>query len=253
MMEIFYEKRKKSVPHADKTNESFLDGRIGFWGNVKDVDSTLNCVGVVSDTGNYYPSIPVISEEWVYYNKDLDYVPSSRNLPPIDARVFVLMPTRTITGAFVLCSGYAGGESCTRALFSDKNDKNKNNAIKERISQGGWKTKEYYADGNRIIQSNDGNIEIHLNLTDNDDDNLEKEVLIKAWNNTIKINNDGIEVKDKNNNKVVSKNSGLEITDKNENIIKMKQNVLNMKVKNGSEIQMDATTVNINNHLVVTK
>ena len=104
------------APHLPEGN--FLAGRIGFWALVTDVNSINNTVTVISDTGFEYPNIPVMSNEWVTVDDSKDYIPSTRNLPPKNSRVFVLTPTYTATGAFVLCSGFSRGDENIRTLWA---------------------------------------------------------------------------------------------------------------------------------------
>lgn len=185
--------KAESVPLE---NSSYRDGCVGFWGNVIGIDTEELAVDVQACTGMKYRGIPCISKEWVVYNESKDYVPGERDLPPLNSRVFVFMPTHTLSGAFVLCSGFARGEPSVRNLFA-KNETEKEDfrTIKEHISQGGWKEKEFADNGNKIFESNDGNILINLVAADDSKNGLEKEVSIKAWDQTIKINKDGISIK----------------------------------------------------------
>ena len=87
-------------------NNNYLAQRIGFWGLVSAQNSLNNTVTVISDTGYELKNIPVFSSEWVTVDDNKNYIPSTRNLPPVKSRVFVLTPTYTAVGAFVLCSGF---------------------------------------------------------------------------------------------------------------------------------------------------
>ena len=170
------------------SRSSFLESRIGFWGNVENVNSQNNTVDVVADIGFLYRNIPVMSHEWVNATDSKDYVTAERNLPPVGARVFVLTPTRTITGAFVLCSGYARGEEDTHTLYA-KNDseQEEKNAVREKVTQGGWTVKEDYANGNSSFTSQDGNIAVNINPVENSDKGQTKEVSLAAWDNVISV------------------------------------------------------------------
>ena len=129
-------------------NDNYLDGRIGFWALVKEVNSINNTVTIISDTGYVYPNVQVKSDEWVTVDNNKDYIPSQRNLPPVNSRVFVLTPTKSITGAFILCSGFSRGDENIRKLWasgdSELNDKNN---CRETKTQGGWDITEEYANG----------------------------------------------------------------------------------------------------------
>ena len=205
------------APHLPKGN--FLGGRIGFWGIVKEVNSLNNTVTVVSDTGYEYPNIQVKSDEWVTLGKD--WIPSTRNLPPVKSRVFVLTPTFTAVGAFVLCSGFSRGDENIRTLWAaNKNELENKNNCRETKSQGGWDVTEEYKNGNFKAVSDDGKIEITVNPAEDSQKSQSKEVTIKAWDNTIVINADGISVTDKNKKKIITSNGGISIKDDNTDVIK---------------------------------
>lgn len=182
------------------SKSSFLDSRIGFWGNVEKVNSQNNTVDVTADIGFLYRNIPVMSHEWVNATDNKDYVTAERNLPPVGARVFVLTPTRTITGAFVLCSGYARGEEDTHVLYA-KNDSEQaeKNAVREKVTQGGWTVKEDYANGNSSFTSQDGKIAVNVNPIENSNKGQSKEVSLTAWNNEVHITESGITISIPNN------------------------------------------------------
>lgn len=203
MASVNIQKVRKNSEGRDFENSSPYSNRIGFWGTVDAVNSSTNRVTVISETGITYPGIPVYSSEWVNADDNKDYVTGSRNLPPVGARVFVLMPTRTVTGSFVLCSGYALGESKTRNLFAaEKNKIEKLNTIKEKITQGGWNITENYENGNIQLLSKDGNIKTELNLEEDNSDSEnrhKKGVVITAFESVITVNEDGIKIESKNN------------------------------------------------------
>lgn len=240
------------APHLPEGN--FLKNRIGFWGIVKDVNSLNNTVTVVSDTGFEYPNIQVKSDEWVTLDKD--YVPSTRNLPPKKSRVFVLTPTFSAVGAFVVCSGFSRGDENIRSLWAkNKNELEDKNNCRETITQGGWDITEEYKNGNFkavSISTDEGKIEITLNTTKDDNKSQPQEVSLKAWGNNIVITKDGISLVDKNNNKIDSTSDGIKVTDKNSNVLEMKSNEVDIKVgSNGSTIVATNSSVKINNHLEV--
>lgn len=200
-------------------NYSYMDGRIGFWGNVEDVDSNKMRASVRSDTGVLYVGIPFTSREWVSVTDN--FVTGERYLPQKGARVFVLMPTETITGAFILCSGYAAGDSDTKKIFSDKNNIEKNNNIYERITQSGWKFKEFYKTGNIEFISPDNVLSLEINVSDDSEESKEKGTEIVISGNTIELTDNGLILTDKNNNIIEMKSSGITITDVNNNVIDM--------------------------------
>lgn len=174
----------KHKPQTPLANDSFLDDRVGFWGNITDVDSTKNRVRVLADTGFEYVGLPVASFEWV--NKNSNNVSGSRNLPPIGSRVFVFTPTKTITGAFVLCSGYAAGDVETHNLYADESQKDEKNTIREKISPSGWNESENYTNGIKTIESLNGKIKAELDPNSS--------ITITGWNHVITINENGIQL-----------------------------------------------------------
>ncbi|MCR5436121.1 MAG: hypothetical protein K6E97_03545 [Treponema sp.] len=217
-------KRRVHYINADThpvENSNFLANRIGFWAIVKEQNSLNNTVTVVSDTGYEYGNIPVVSGEWVTVDDNKQYVPSTRNLPPKNSRVFVLTPTYSASGAFVLCSGFTRGDENIRELWAKDNSEleDKNNS-RETRTQGGWDITEEYANGNFSAISNDENIKFNVNTTENTQKSQPKEVSVTAWGNTIIINENGITITDANNKKIITSNSGVSIKDDNTDIIK---------------------------------
>lgn len=185
--------RKKKADSVPLKNDSYRDDCIGFWGNVIGIDTESLSVDVQACTGMKYKGIPCISQEWVVYDKNKNYVPAERDLPPLNSRVFVLMPTHTLSGAFVLCSGFARGEPSVKGLFAkNETEKEEYRTIKEHITQGGWKEKEFAETGNKTLESEDGNISVNIITKDDNQKGIKKEVSIKAWNQTVKINADGV-------------------------------------------------------------
>ena len=211
-----------NAPSHPLHNENYMKGRIGFWAIVKEVNSLNNTVTVISDTGFEYPNIQVMSSEWVTVDDNKDYIPSERNLPPVNSRVFVLTPTFTAVGAFVLCSGFSRGDENIRTLWAaNENELEDKNNCREIKTQGGWDITEEYSNGNYKAVSNDGKITINANTTEDSDKEQKKEISLNAWDNVITVNEDGITVTDKSGNKIESTSDGLKLTDKNKNVINM--------------------------------
>lgn len=239
------------APHL--ANSNYLKNRIGFWGIVKDVNSLNNTVTVISDTGYEFTNIQVKSDEWVTLNDKKDYVPSTRNLPPKNSRVFVLTPTYTAVGAFVLCSGFSRGDENIRDLWAkDESDLEEKNNSRETKTQGGWNITEEYSNGNFTAKSNDEDIEININPVEDTQKSQKKEISLIAWENEIIINEDGIEIKDANNNKIEATSNGLTVTDSNKNKIEFSSNGIKLINNKNNIIEMGASSVKINNHLEVT-
>ena len=246
-------KTNAEAPHLN--NDSYLKNRLGFWALVKDVNSKNNTVTVVSDTGFEYSNIPVKSDEWVTL-KD-NYIPSQRNLPPKNSRVFVLTPTFTAVGAFVLCSGFSRGDENIRTLWAanDNELEDKNNS-RETKTQGGWDITEEYANGNYKAASNDENIVFQANPVQDDDKSQNKEISLNAWGNTIVINEDGIAVTDANNNTVEATSDGIIIKDKVDNkynTIQLSDSGISITDINGNKIELTliGTSPNQKNQLTI--
>lgn len=246
-------KTNAEAPHLN--NDSYLKNRLGFWALVKDVNSKNNTVTVVSDTGFEYSNIPVKSDEWVTL-KD-NYIPSQRNLPPKNSRVFVLTPTFTAVGAFVLCSGFSRGDENIRTLWAanDNELEDKNNS-RETKTQGGWDITEEYANGNYKAASNDENIVFQANPVQDDDKSQNKEISLNAWGNTIVINEDGIAVTDANNNTVEATSNGIIIKDKFDNkynTIQLSDSGISITDINGNKIELTliGTSPNQKNQLTI--
>lgn len=174
-------------------NEAYFDNRIGFWGRVTFIDSENMTCSVLSDTGFEYKNIPVVTKEWISENEN--YISAERNLPPINAVVFVLMPTHTISGAFIFCSGYARGNDNLKTLFSEDYNKEDKATIREKKTCSGWSVKENYESGNLSLLSHNENIQIKINPNDDEKHNEGKQILIKAWNSEIQITEKGISIK----------------------------------------------------------
>ena len=243
-------KTNATAPHLPEGN--YLQNRIGFWALVKDVNSINNTVTVISDTGFIFPNIPVISNEWVTVDDSKDYIPSTRNLPPKNSRVFVLTPTYTATGAFVLCSGFSRGDENIRTLWAaDENELEDKNNCRETKTQGGWDITEEYKNGNFKAESNDGKILFTVNPVKDSEKSQDKEVTLTAWDNVITVTENGLSVTDKNGNKIEATSNGIKVTDKNNNIVETTSSGMKLTDKNNNVIEMGTSSVKINNNLEV--
>lgn len=231
-----------ALPPVNSSN--YLANRIGFWGLVIDQNSLNNTVTVVSDTGYELKNIPVFSSEWVTVDNNKNYIPSTRNLPPKNSRVFVLTPTFTAVGAFVLCSGFSRGDENIRTLWAaDNNELQDKNNSRETKTQGGWDITEEYANGNYSVKSNDEKIVFTANTTQDDNKSQVKEVSLSAWDNIITVNEDGISITDKNDNKIEATSDGLKVTDAKENVIEGNNNGISITDKNKKKIILSSSGV----------
>lgn len=189
---VFTKVRKDALPNPKQT-KTYLDGRIGFWGNVHDVDAKTGKVTVVADTGQTIPGLPIASAELV--NAGDEFLSGTRKLPKKGTRVFVLMPTGTLTGAFILCSGFTPGEPNEQKLFAkDDTEANKIKDVAETVTQSGWNEKEFYKNGNVVYQSKDEKIKISVILSDDNENSLKKSVSVEAWGQKITIDDKSMKI-----------------------------------------------------------
>ncbi|MDR1904036.1 MAG: hypothetical protein LBQ88_17335 [Treponema sp.] len=136
----------RKVPHS----RPYLN-RYGAWGYVEKVYSGDHSADVFLDIGTYLKRCPVSSGEWVVPGEE--YTSGERNLPPVGARVFVLMPYGNITydGCFVLCSGFIVTDKPEKEAFmEDEKEKSR-----KRVKPGNWKELYDYTTGTHEIVSPD--------------------------------------------------------------------------------------------------
>ena len=167
---------------------------IGFWGHVTQLHSESLTVDIVADNGFEYFYVPVVSKEWV--NDETNS--GSRDLPPEGSSVFVITPTKTIQGAFVLCSGFAKTQPAESAEFvaastSQSDIEKANNSIKK-IATTGWVIEKNRENGNLSFVSNDENIFVDVVMEDDSTISIKKNITITAWNNVIKLDEDGVSI-----------------------------------------------------------
>lgn len=239
-MEINFVKQRKDAERNPLENTSYMKDAIGFWGNVCDVDSTINSVDVISDTGIKYQGIPVISKEWVNKDKDQEYTTGSRNLPPYGARVFVLTPTHTASGAFVLCSGYAKGDTKKQTLYATKDesgeDKKEKNTIEEAVLLGGWKVKKYYENGNLTISNDKDEIQLEVVNVDDTKNNVKKSISLSVFGHNVVIKKDEIKIADSFKNNITTTKDGITVKDSFENQIETTKDGLSIIDTKGVKI-----------------
>lgn len=241
---------KKNVFPQSIAKKTYFSERIGFWAEVKEIDSINYRVDVIGDQGIRFNSIPVYSREWV--NDKKRFISGERFLPPVNSRVFILTPTHTIEGAFVLCSGYPAGEKSFKTIFAQNSQEEelKKNQY-ERITQGGWDIKENYEDGNISLSSNDGNIIIQINPAKNDNLKQEQTVSITAYNNAVEITKDGIKFTDANENSFSATSDGFSIEDKNKNKLTTSSSGIKIEDCNNNKIETTTASVKLNGNLEV--
>jgi hypothetical protein len=180
---------KAPGPAHHLNQPSPYDKRYGAWGHVADTDgdekaaySGDNSVDVVLDMGVYLRHTPVASLEWVV-NKAVsgqDYTTGERDLPPPNARVFIMMPTGTFDDCFVLCSGFSPIEKNDNAPFSDDETEN----TRERITQGGWHTLYDCVTGAYETISPDGKTGLKIDYGTGEDEKEHPELHLKLFEKT---------------------------------------------------------------------
>jgi hypothetical protein len=161
-MDIIIKRRKAGPPSPEPSKRlarpSPYDKRYGEWGRVELLHSEDNTADIFLDIGVYLKRVPVSSREWVVPGQDAEkeYNSGERNLPPVHARVFVMMPTGTYDDGFVLCSGFAAIDQTPPYMEDEKED------IKERITPGGWHITNDYTTGSHKSVSPDKKTSVEI-------------------------------------------------------------------------------------------
>ena len=137
-MQVKIKRQGQGLPSLKKLRQppSPYDDRIGEKGRVKALHSEDNTVDVLLDSGTFLKHVQVRSNSWVIYKEDTDkdYNSGGRDLPPLHTRVFVLMPTKTYSDCFVLCSLFSTPSETDPFLAKDRE------RIEEVISPSWWHT-----------------------------------------------------------------------------------------------------------------
>ena len=234
--------------------------RYGFWAVVVDVHPENNTVDVKQGGGLVLNGIPVAcTDEWICEYDD--YLAGSRNLPPLHARVFVLMPTGTYEGAFVLCSGLSMYEKKHKNKFMANNDNEAHSKSKTReiVKQGNWKSKYNYENGSYEIISPDEKTSFKIDYEDKDNPNISVKIFEDITCN-IKDNKeatfkftDKIKTEIKADEKVcteafgskieIDKDGNIKVTGKKDNKIEI-QGDINLKAN--SKVNIDGSVINLN-------
>jgi hypothetical protein len=190
-MKITVQKRNaetsRSSQHLDRPSP--YDKRYGAWGHVADADgdrksaySGDNSVDVVLDMGVCLRHVQVASREWVVIKtvSGADYTTGERDLPPPNARVFVMMPTGTFDDCFVLCSGFAPVDKNDNTPFADDETETK----RERIRQGGWHTTYDCLTGTYEAASPDGKTCVKIDYGAGEESKEKPELHLKLFEKT---------------------------------------------------------------------
>ena len=176
-MHVTIKRRDAAIPQQKPAARLI---RFGEWGRVEGRHSEDNTVDVLLASGNYLIRVPVASREWVVSSEDAkkDYSSGERDLPPVHARVYIVMPSATYNDCFA--APFSGFSTIDQTAPYMEDDKEK---IKERITPSGWRMTNDYVTGSHKAVSPDGktgieidygneeepkeeNPELHLNLFD---------------------------------------------------------------------------------------
>jgi len=135
-MDIVIKRETQNWPDTQKPTSALPSGKcLGEWGRVETAHSDDNTVDVTLASGLHLERVPVTSREWVVSGDDAEkeWNSGERNLPPVNARVFVLMPNLTYDGCFVMpFSGFSTIEQ-TAPFLSEGMER-----VGERITPSGW-------------------------------------------------------------------------------------------------------------------
>jgi hypothetical protein len=165
----------RKVPHS-----SPYINRYGAWGYVEKTYSGDHSADVFLDTGAYLKRCPVSSKEWVVPGEV--YTSGERDLPPIGARIFVLMPygNTTYDGAFVLCSGFIVTSKPEKETFMEE-EKEKS---RKRIKPGNWKELYDCVTGTHEIISPDGKTDVKIDYGTGEEEKEHPELHLKLFEKT---------------------------------------------------------------------
>jgi hypothetical protein len=100
----------------------------------------------------------VSSREWVKADEDKGYTSGDKDLPTLESRVFVMMPTGDLDGCFVLCSGYVIPDTYEKFKEDDGDDTEKSTNfinVRRHVWPGNWKGWYNYVTGRFELQSPD--------------------------------------------------------------------------------------------------
>lgn len=194
-------------------------GIFGMWGKVIARHSEDHTVDMVTDRGMEIRRIPVASREWVTKN---DPPAGSRDLPPEDTYVFMLMPTGQIESAFIIASGFPHNLDALRNDFLVKDKESEEFSRKE----GGWRKTYDKSKGDLRIED-DGGFVVSVEKSG-------KKTTLTDWSgNTATIDDSGVVVEDKSGNTIIMSESGVVVKDLSGNEVEMKATGVTIKTING--------------------
>ena len=250
-MKLIFNSRSGYEKENEVSPTEYGRSRTGFWAYVTAVHSDSLTVDLENFNGFKFHYVPVASREWV----SKDGGKGERNLPPVGSRVFVMMPTGTIQGGFVLCSGFSFNSVKEQGDFRAAKDENieKFNSSKKILSNSGWAYEENLENGNISLVSGTREIKIEAANADDNETSLTKGLKITAFGSSFSFDDDGFMFAEKNDNKITFDKNGAVVADKNGNKITMGSGGISIEDRNGNKIETSSASVKINGNLEVLK
>ncbi len=185
-------------------------GSIGAWGTVNARHSEDHTVDVTLASGFDITRIPVASREWATVDDKEKPLLGGRDLPPVGAIVFILMPTGEPETGFVIASLMPplSPKLKTDFLVKDKE------AEALSVIEGGWKKTYDKEKGDLQIEDDDTFVLIVKKS--------EKKIDLTDWNgNNLVIDENGAKITDANSNEITMDASGIVVLDKNGNKVEL--------------------------------
>ena len=159
-MDINIRRRKTNPAAREKTAAMPPRGtRVGEWGRVEAAHSGDNTIDVFLASGVYLERVPVASREWVVSGRESgrDWNSGERDLPPVHARVFVLMPSLSFDDCFALpFSGFSTIDQTAPFLARGEE------GSRERITPSGWRVTDDRVNGSYGAVSPDGKTHVEI-------------------------------------------------------------------------------------------
>ncbi len=250
-MKLIFSNRSGYEKNNEVSPTEYGQSRTGFWAYVTAVHSDSLTVDLENFNGFKFHYVPVACREWV----GKDGGKGERNLPPVGSRVFVMMPTGTIQGGFVLCSGFSFNSVNEQADFRAAKDEDieKFNSSKKIISNSGWTYEENLENGNISLVNGTQEIMIEAVNADDNEKNVKKNLKITAFGSSFSFDDEGFLFAEKNGNKISFDSNGAAVADKNGNKITMGSGGIVIEDKSGNKIETSSASVKINGNLEVLK
>lgn len=229
-MKLIFNRRSSFEKRNEITPSGFGLKRSGCWAYVTAVHSDSLTVDAENSNGFKFHYVPVASREWV----SKDGGSGERDLPPVGSRVFILMPTGTVQGGFVLCSGFSFNSVSEQADFKASSDKDIEafNTSRKKISSSGWTFGENLGSGNITAESKGRSIRIEA--LNEDEKDTGKGFRIEAFGSVLALDENGAVLESRDGGKITISSGRIVAED-----------------SNGNRIETTKTSVKINGNLEV--